>query len=116
LLNDADKPMAAQIASALAQIGDPRAVEPLLSRDGVPASSLLTLASRLGEQDHTAEAKLVYDHLEREAPDHLQAAVLAGRVALDPDAAPSLLTEALRSDNRRLNGQAAALLAHDVPE
>src|SRR5690606_29685007 len=70
LLKGADKPLAATTATALAEIGDPRAAEALVSRDGVAASALLKLASRLAEEGHPLEAERVYAHLDRDAPDH----------------------------------------------
>jgi hypothetical protein len=74
------------------------------------------LASRLAEQKDVKGAERVYGHLEQGAPAHLQAAILAGRVASDVAAAAERIQQALTSDDPVLFGQGAAILAHQAPK
>ena len=70
-------------ATALAEIGDVRAVEVLLEKKPDAPHDLLTLASRLTEEGHDEAAARIYTVLDASADETIRAAVLAGRVQLD---------------------------------
>lgn len=116
LLDSDDRQLADAAATALATIGDARAAEPLLKRRELYTAALLTLADRLVISDQAAAAGPIYAQLEKDSSDAVRAAVLAGRVAAEPAQAPLHLVGALRGENNRLRGQAAAIVARECSE
>ena len=103
-------------ARALAEIGDPRAADPLLSSAAVSPHVLLTLAGNLATAGHVPESLRVYEQLGKSEDRVVQAAVLRGLVTAEPSRAVERLLQALRGDDDRLRGQAGQLLAQQCSE
>ncbi|MHB8957460.1 MAG: HEAT repeat domain-containing protein [Pirellulaceae bacterium] len=115
-LNSGQSTHLEEVARALAQIGDPRAVGALLNASTVSPHVLLTLAGNLAAAGHLPESLRVYEQLGASEDPGVRAAVLRGLVTVDPDRNVERLLQALRGDNDRLRGQAADLLAQVCSE
>lgn len=116
LLSGENRQDADAALAALAEWGEPQAVEPALARDDAPVDSLLTLAERLGADGRREPAGRIYDRLAASPLPQVRAAVLRGLVLLEPDRAAERLSAVLAGDDARLRGQAVSLVAHACDE
>jgi hypothetical protein len=105
---EADETAAA--ADALAELGDPRAQEPLLNKNLLTPDRLVRFAFNLARTQHIAEALTLCERLWTSDDPHLRAVGLRGMVQCDPTHAATRIEAALRGDDPVVCGAAGRLL------
>ncbi len=107
---------AAAAADALAELGDPRAQEPLLSKNLLTPDRLVRFAFNLARTLHTSEALTLCERLWANDDPHLRAAGLRGMVQCDATHAAARIEAALLGDEPVVCGAAGRLLLDSVED
>ena len=100
----------AAAADALAELGDPRAQEPLLDKNLLTPERLVRHAFSLARTQHTSEALTLCERLWTSDDPHLRAAGLRGMVQCEATHAAPRIEAALRGDDPVVCGAAGRLL------
>ena len=119
IANDAPAPERLAAVDALGKVGGAVELEPLATLAGGSDAGLagaanqarLQIAERLAAGSDASQAEAVYEALAgAENPAYLRAAALAGKIALHPDQAESLITAAFEDDDPSMQRLAMGFL------